>query len=159
MCVKKRMKIWWKECEMSSNSEDIYRVGTKFEIFRIFFRFFRAITIKTTSFSIQTVTFIFKWSNLNLNRSIRRHHVTIVHQPQRRAIVQDGITTRPTQTVALPPDSSATSSYHSLEPAWLTVAQLNGAATSKSDSPLQSGTILLWFSYVSLSEPTTWEQL
>jgi hypothetical protein len=37
-----------------------------------FLDFFRAITVKMTSFSVQTVKFVFKWSNLNLNGPIRR---------------------------------------------------------------------------------------
>jgi hypothetical protein len=34
--------------------------GTKFEILRIFFKFFGALTVKTASFLVQTVEFIFK---------------------------------------------------------------------------------------------------
>jgi hypothetical protein len=37
---------------MSLNYESIYRVGTKFDFFRIFFCIFGALTIKIASFSI-----------------------------------------------------------------------------------------------------------
>jgi hypothetical protein len=52
--------------------EDIYRVGGQNLIFlETFFIFFGAITVKTTSFSIKMIKFIFKQSNLNLNNLIR----------------------------------------------------------------------------------------
>jgi hypothetical protein len=46
--VKKRVKIWWNGCEMSSNhGVFIGWWGIKFVIFRIFiFRFFGALTVK-----------------------------------------------------------------------------------------------------------------
>jgi hypothetical protein len=78
-------------CGMTSNHRDIYIVvGTKFQ----FFEFFGALTIKTTSFSIQTVKLVFKRSHLNLNETIRSHHVVISHRPQRRVPVQTLLTER-----------------------------------------------------------------
>jgi hypothetical protein len=48
----------------------------KFKNFRIFFRFFGAITVKIDYFSVQTVEFIFKWSNFNSNEPIMSRRVT-----------------------------------------------------------------------------------
>jgi hypothetical protein len=44
--------------------------------------------IKRVSFSVQTIEFVFKRSNFNLNEAIRRRHLTTAHRPQRRAVVQ-----------------------------------------------------------------------
>jgi hypothetical protein len=44
--------------------------------------------IKTVSFSVQMIKFVFKRSNFNLNEAIRRRHLTIAHRPQRRVVVQ-----------------------------------------------------------------------
>jgi hypothetical protein len=44
--------------------------------------FFGAITVKkTSSFSVQTVEFVFKRSNFNSNESITSHRVTTVRRP------------------------------------------------------------------------------
>jgi hypothetical protein len=42
----------------------------------IFFKFLGALTIKTASFLVQTVEFVFKRSNFNLKGAIRSRHVT-----------------------------------------------------------------------------------
>jgi hypothetical protein len=53
--------------------------GTKFG-FLGFLGFFGALTINWASFSVQTVEFVFKLSNLNSNGPIRRRRVTTALQ-------------------------------------------------------------------------------
>jgi hypothetical protein len=68
---------------MSSNNGGVFiGWGTKFKNFRKKFGFFGAITVKMASFSVQTIEFVFKWSNLNSNGPIKRHRVTTAHRPQ-----------------------------------------------------------------------------
>jgi hypothetical protein len=93
--------------------------GTKFEKFRIFLDVFGAV--KTTSFSVQTVEFIFKRSNFNLSGPIRSRHVTTTRQPQRQVVVRmvpsgatarpsssTGGSTRPEQELGVAPSPAAT---------------------------------------------------
>jgi hypothetical protein len=64
-------------CGMTSNYEGyLYGGRIKFEFLRFFQIFWSLNDKKTTSFSIQTIKFIFKQSNLNSNRSITRCHTT-----------------------------------------------------------------------------------
>jgi hypothetical protein len=62
--------------------------GMKFQIFRIFFKKIRALTIKTASFPVQMVKFVFKRSNFNSNRPITSHRITAASRPQRQAVVR-----------------------------------------------------------------------
>jgi hypothetical protein len=62
-------------------------VGTKFAIFRNFLDFFGAITVKTASFSVQTVKFVFKRLNFNSNKPITSCRVTTALRPQRQVVV------------------------------------------------------------------------
>jgi hypothetical protein len=57
---------------MNSNHGGIYKVGGQN---LNFLGFFGAIAVKTFSFSVQTVEFVFKQSNFNLNGSITSHHI------------------------------------------------------------------------------------
>jgi hypothetical protein len=59
--------MWWNECETSLNLRGIYRT-MDFEIFSNFFWFFGALTVKTASFSVQTIKFKFKRTNQEVTR-------------------------------------------------------------------------------------------
>jgi hypothetical protein len=73
--------------------------GTKFKKFRNFFLdFWSHNGKKRLVFLVQTVEFIFKWSNFNSNRPIINHHITIACRLQRQTVVRavpSGANTRP----------------------------------------------------------------
>jgi hypothetical protein len=94
-------------CRMTSNMGYLYGEGTKFDFFKDFFGFFEALMVKKpTNFSIQTVKFVFKRSNLNLNKSITRRYVTTASRPQWQPLVRGdnawAIALRTVPTRALP---------------------------------------------------------
>jgi hypothetical protein len=75
--------------------------GKKFEHFRGFFCIFWDITVKMVSFSVQMIEFIFKRSNLNSNRLIKKCRITATHRPQRRMVMRT-VLLDPTQARAVP---------------------------------------------------------
>jgi hypothetical protein len=88
-------------------------VGMKFENFRIFFGFFGALTVKTASFSVQMIEFVFNQSDFNLNGPIMSRHITTAHRPQRQEVVRtvpSDATARPGQAPVPPPGPAVTSS-------------------------------------------------
>jgi hypothetical protein len=95
--------------------EGVFIGGQNLNFLEKKFGFFRALTVKTASFLVQTVEFVFKRSNFNSNRPITSHRV-------RQAVVwaiPSGVTARPGSSVsgtarpgqasALPPGPIATS--------------------------------------------------
>jgi hypothetical protein len=93
-----------------------------------------------SSFLIQTVKFIFKQSNLNLNGSITRRHITTTTRPQQDLLVRTVMTTRND------PNTYITIRLH--QPATLPPFSAGGqGGTAQRALPLQSG----WAVEISIS--------
>jgi hypothetical protein len=78
----KREKIYVKWAQTMGS---IYRVRMNFDFLKNQF-FWSSNGQKAASFSIQQIKFVFKRSNLNLNRPIPRWHLATAHRLQRRAV-------------------------------------------------------------------------